>query len=245
MYNCRVPQFQLEQPATTTNHYNWTIGGLGSAYAYSDKGIYDTLGSMVSPHSLYLKQLRERLGGAAVENIGYPLFTMASSPASQILAPGTNAAFAVTIGDPTLLGASVALGVSGLPANLNASFNTNAVVGAGGATLTGSASGPVTPGNYTLNVTGVNAGLTHTSPVSLFVLGMPSLNPRVTSQAGTFAFSFSGPNGQGYHVLCSTNLSWPWTSWTVLTSGVFGVGNSYFTNAVPTNSRMFYRVRSP
>ena len=39
MYNCQVPQFQLEQPATTTNQYNWTIGGIGSADNYSDKGI--------------------------------------------------------------------------------------------------------------------------------------------------------------------------------------------------------------
>jgi len=245
LYNCQVPQFQLEEPTTTTNHYNWTIGGLGSAYGYSDNGIYDTLGSMVSPHSLYLEQLRERLGGAAVENIGYPLFTVTSAPSAQSLAPGTNAAFAVTIGDPSLMDTSVALSVSGLPANLNASFNTNAVTGAGRATLTLSASGAVTPGNYTLNVTGANAGLTHTSPVSLFVLGTPSLNPVVTGHAGTFVFSFGGPNGQSYQVLCSTNLSLPWTNWTVLTNGAFGVGNSYFTNPAPTNSRMFYRVRSP
>ena len=84
-YNCQAPQFQLEQPDTTTNEYNWTIGGSGSVYAYSDNGIYDTLGSMVSPHSLYLERLQERLGGAAVKNIGYPLFTISSSPASQTL----------------------------------------------------------------------------------------------------------------------------------------------------------------
>ena len=245
MYNCQVPQFQLEQPDTTTNHYNWTIGGIGSAYAYSDNGIYDTKGSMVSPHSLYLEQLRERLGGAAVENIGYPLFTIASAPSSQTLAPGTNATFAVTIGDPTLMDTSVALSVNGLPANLTASFNTNTVTGAGSATLTVTASSAVTPGSYTLNVTGANDGLTHTSSVSLFVLGTPSLNPVATGHAGTFAFSFSGPNGQTYHILCSTNLALPWTQWSVVTNGVFGSGPSYFTNPATTNSRMYYRVKSP
>ena len=35
-------------------------------------GIYDSSGRAVEPASLYLEQLRERLGEKALANIGYP-----------------------------------------------------------------------------------------------------------------------------------------------------------------------------
>ena len=62
---------------------------------------------------------------------------------------------------------------------------------------------------------------------------------------GTFAFSFSGANGQGYRVLASTNLQWPLTNWLVLTNGVFGTGTVNFIDGAATNGQEFYRVSSP
>jgi autotransporter-associated beta strand protein len=171
MYNCQVPQFQLEQPATTTNQYNWVIGGLGAEDAYSDNGIYDAPGNIVNPNSLYLEQLRERLGGAAIENIGYQLFTIAATPSAQEVIPGGNAAFTVNVGDPALMGNVVALSVSGLPPGVGASFSTNAVIGASSATLTITASNSATPGVCMLNVIGANGGLAHTNTVNLTIGG--------------------------------------------------------------------------
>jgi autotransporter-associated beta strand protein len=168
-YNCEVPQFQIEQPATTTNEYNWAIGGIGSKDNYSDIGIYDAFGSIISPHSLYLEQLKERLGGIAIENIGYTLFSISNSPIAQTISPGTNAIFTVTVGDPTLMSNVVALSVSGLPANSSANFNTNSLIGARTATMTFTASNSISPGTYTLNVIGTSAGLSHTSQVSVVV----------------------------------------------------------------------------
>ncbi len=168
-YNCHTSNHTIQCPAVT-NHYNWWIGGSGvNNNPGTDPGTYDHDGTTVPPNSLYLEQLKERLGGAAVENIGYPLFTLSNSPATQILTAGTSAPFTVTVGDPTLMSNAVTLSVSGLPANLGASFSTNLVTGAGKATLTLTASNGIVPGNYTLNILGLSAGLTHTSQVNVAV----------------------------------------------------------------------------
>jgi hypothetical protein len=103
-------------------------------------------------------------------------------PSSQTITPGGNVNYSVTLGDPTLMSNIVALSVSGLPANASASFNTNSVTGAGSATLTVTVSNNMAPGNYTLNVFGANAGLTHTSTVSL-VVGSFSLVASPPSQS--------------------------------------------------------------
>src|SRR5262249_28253812 len=143
---------------------------------------------------------KERLGGAAVENTGYTLFTISNSPPVRTIAAGTNATFAVTIGDPTLMSNVVAFSGSGLPANSTAAFSTNSVTGADGATLTRTASNSIVPGNYILNVMGTSAGLTHTSQVSL-VVGSFSLSASPASQ------TVLPGNGTNYIVSVTTNNS--------------------------------------
>jgi hypothetical protein len=167
-----------------TNHYNWAIGGApGSTFIHrSDDGIFDATSGYVNPRSLYLEQLRERGGGAAIENIGYQLFTISAAPGSQTITPGGNVNYSVSVGDPTLMSNIVTLSVSGLPANASASFNTNSVTGSGGATLTVIVSNNIAPGNYTLSIVGANAGVTHTTSVSL-VVGSFSLVASPPSQS--------------------------------------------------------------
>ena len=182
-WNVVTPYFLVSAAPGTEN---WCIGGIGTKTSSSDPdGIYSSLGSIVAPHSLYLEQLRERLGGAAVENIGYPLFTISNSPAVQTISAGTNTTFSVIVGDPTLMSNLVTLSVSGLPANAAASFNTNSVTGSGNATLTITASNSIAPGNYTLNIIGANAGLTHTSQVSLVVGRASGANLKWNSAAAS------------------------------------------------------------
>jgi hypothetical protein len=79
-WNCTAKSFIVQQPPGTTN---WAIGCSG---ALEDKpqpfgktgvdpnmprGTIDSHGTRVSPKSLYLAQLRERLGPKALEAIGY------------------------------------------------------------------------------------------------------------------------------------------------------------------------------
>jgi Right handed beta helix region len=67
----------------------------------------------------------------------------------------------------------------------------------------------------------------------------------VTFNAGTFNLNFSGPSGQAWQVLASTNLLLPLANWSVLTSGVFGPFTTNFTDLAATNEQEFYQVVSP
>jgi len=171
------------------HHYNWAIGGAPDATFVhrSDDGIFDATNGFVNPRSLYLEQLRERLGGAAVENIGYPLFTISTVPTLQTVVAGGNASYGVEIGDPALMSNIVVLAVSGLPAGISASLNTNSVTGAGSASLTVTVSNSVAPGNYAFEVIGSNAGVKHTSVVNLVVanFSLSASPPEQTVPPGT------------------------------------------------------------
>src|SRR5215813_8365974 len=76
-WNVTSPNFLVQQPPGAQN---WCIGCVGRRLSSAEPGttgpllpdgIYDSLGTHVTPSSLYLAQLCERLGPAAVANIGY------------------------------------------------------------------------------------------------------------------------------------------------------------------------------
>lgn len=80
LWNDTAGSFVVQQPPGTAN---WSIGGRGSHEskpmptsgkakgAPLPSGIIDSAGKPVQPASLYLEQLRERLGDAALAAIGY------------------------------------------------------------------------------------------------------------------------------------------------------------------------------
>jgi hypothetical protein len=61
--------FLLVQAAPGT--MNWCIGCKGEVVDTPPQGTYDAKGATVTPSSLYLEQLRERLGDGALKAIGY------------------------------------------------------------------------------------------------------------------------------------------------------------------------------
>ncbi|MEO6520657.1 MAG: hypothetical protein ABIN91_03205 [Mucilaginibacter sp.] len=80
-WNCIAKSFLNQQPPGAVN---WVIGSNGESQkkpipsfpadagaANQPEGIYDSKGTSVTPASLYLSQLAERLGKQAVKNIGY------------------------------------------------------------------------------------------------------------------------------------------------------------------------------
>jgi hypothetical protein len=76
-WNCVADNFIIQNPPGAAN---WMIGCVGesrlSARPFDSEpnlpeGIKDSHGTPVAPQSLYLAQLRERLGPEALENIGY------------------------------------------------------------------------------------------------------------------------------------------------------------------------------
>ncbi|HTK38435.1 MAG TPA: hypothetical protein VL325_08080 [Pyrinomonadaceae bacterium] len=70
-WNCEGP-LVCQRPPTAQN---WAIGQIGEkqagAFAPRPDGYWESQGRHVAPASLYLQQLEDRLGKAAVKNIGY------------------------------------------------------------------------------------------------------------------------------------------------------------------------------
>ena len=69
-WNVSSPFLLVQQPSGVMN---WCIGCIGAPVTIDriPNGIFDSPGKMVHPSSLYLQQLRDRLGSDAVRNIGY------------------------------------------------------------------------------------------------------------------------------------------------------------------------------
>ncbi len=89
--------------------------------------------------------------------------------------------------------------------------------------------------NLVLNVTTVSGG----------TLTPPQLSGYGPWSGGSFPLTFSGPSGQTYQVLSSTNVALPLASWTVLTTGTFGASPVTYTHTSATNAQQFYRIKSP
>jgi hypothetical protein len=77
VWNCIAKSFLIQQPPGAMN---WAIGCKGAPLSESmpggsaeklPNGVFDSPDVPVAPASLYLEQLRERLGPQAVKNIGY------------------------------------------------------------------------------------------------------------------------------------------------------------------------------
>ena len=76
IYNTNATYFSVNMPTPVA--LNWIVGGQGTykqRSAYEEpSAIFDTVGYTISPDSLYLQQLYQRLGAQAVTNIGYDVY---------------------------------------------------------------------------------------------------------------------------------------------------------------------------
>lgn len=82
-WNCVAKTFVVQRPPGA---YNWAIGCIGQrellprpfdSRPLLPEGTFDSHGQTVTPRSLYLAQLQERLGQQALSNIGYSLADLA------------------------------------------------------------------------------------------------------------------------------------------------------------------------
>jgi hypothetical protein len=54
---------------------------------------------------------------------------------------------------------------------------------------------------------------------------------------------FSGPSGQNYSIIASTNLLTPMPDWSIVSTGTFGFNPVYFNDNAATNySQRFYTI---
>jgi autotransporter-associated beta strand protein len=125
--------------------------------------------------------------------------------------------------------------------------------GASGAAVTATANSGYTFTNWSDGLTAnprtdlkVTNNLTVTANFTALAPVPPVLNGGFGFNSGGFRLTFSGPSGQTYRVLASTNLLQPMTNWIVLTNGTFSASPVDFTNTAPAGpSADFYRIASP
>ena len=67
-WNCTAKTYSVQQPPGAMN---WCVGCIGEIKKDSSPAGFASHGTPVVPSSLYLAQLRERLGDTALKNIGY------------------------------------------------------------------------------------------------------------------------------------------------------------------------------
>jgi hypothetical protein len=180
-------------------------------------------------------------GNSLVVNYTAP----ASPPAVALTSPANNQHFVATANIP--LTASVTN--NGHAISQVAYYNGAALVGASSAGPNYSATwSGVGSGSYSLTAVAVYDGslmVTSAPPVNITVLGTPVLSGYGPLSGSSFPLTFSGPVGQTYQVLRSTNVVQPLSGWTRLTSGTFGASPVTYTDSNATNATQFYRIQSP
>ncbi len=104
------------------------------------------------------------------------------------------------------------------------------------------------PGTYVIQYVATdpaNNSATNSRTVYIVSPVPPTLAGGTMSKGGSFQLNFTGPEGQSYKVVATTNMTQP-GSWSVIARGVFGSDPTVFsdTNA-PTPRARFYRLVSP
>lgn len=174
----------------------------------------------VAPMNLSLQLLLQAL----------PTPSFASQPQSLTNAPGTVATFS-------------AGAVGTLPLAYQWQFNGSNIASAVNSSLSLTNVQSTNAGSYTLVVT--NALGTVTSQVAVLTVLTP---PTILGQQyldGSFKLNFSGPAGQTYRILTSTNVAGPISTWIVLANGTFPFLGTFTDSSASNDSVRFYLIASP
>jgi uncharacterized repeat protein (TIGR03803 family) len=158
---------------------------------------------------------------AATVGLAYAA-TIATNATAPYLSSGDVLTFALVSG-PSWLSVATNGALSGTPAAANVGTNTSIVsvtdLGGGSATAT--------------------MLIVVTAPTTLEFNVSPG---QLIYGSNGFQFSFSGPPGQTYEVLSSSNLTLPFPKWTVVGTGTFGATNVVLTDTNATNNPFQYYI---
>ena len=120
------------------------------------------------------------------------------------------------------------------------------IVGATGATNAIATAQSAAAGSYSVVVTNVAGSATSAVATLTVVITPPEINSFLPGVGGDFSLTGTGPVGEGYRILATTNLELPLVNWPVVDTGVFTGGVFSFTDTQATNYALrFYRVVTP
>ncbi len=183
--------------------------------------------------------------GAFVLTVLDPAIT--TQPVSHVAVVGSNTTFSVVAtGTPTLTyqwlrgGAPLSDGDTGWGSIITGASTASLMI-SNATQLDGQV------GDYAVTVTTSSGGCSTTSrAATLNVLGLPVLSTYVTPPAdGSYTLLYSGPGGQTYKILYSTNAALPVSSWKPMFTNTFSGWDEIYTDVSATNSQKYYILSSP
>ncbi len=176
-----------------------------------------------------------------------PDFGVVATPTSQTLCAPNDAVYNVTVSQLNNFTASVSLSASGYPAGTTAAFVPNPVTPPGTSVLTIGNTGAAAAGTYSIGITGVGGGITHTTSVqlTLFTMIPPApvlvspadgatgvvLKPTLTWNAATQATS--------YYLEVATDPAFATVVYNATTTGT----SHTLTSMLVQNTTYYWRVR--
>ena len=98
-----------------------------------------------------------------------PDFTISALPPSQSIAQGSSTTYSISLTSLNGFNSAVTLSASGLPAGATTSFSPSSVTPTGSSTLNIQTSASTPPDSYSLTITGIGGGKTHTATATLVV----------------------------------------------------------------------------
>src|SRR6266478_1418932 len=127
----------------------------------------------IAPPGYYMLFILNNSGvpsvAAFVQVTRQPDFSVAATPASQTVPPGTGTSYSVSVTPSNGFTGNVTFTVTGLPSGATASFNPSSVTGSGSSTMSVSTSSSTPTGSYPLTITATSGNLTHSTQVTLAV----------------------------------------------------------------------------
>lgn len=109
-----------------------------------------------------------------------PDFSVSALPSSQNVTAGNSVSFTATVAAQNGFTGTVALGASGLPTGVTASFTPTSIAASGSSTLTLTSATTTAAGTYSVTINGTSGTLAHNTSVSLVVTASSSGNNYTT-----------------------------------------------------------------
>jgi len=142
-----------------------------------------------------------------------PNFALSATPSSQTVNPGGGTSYSVSTSALNGFTGSIALSVSGLPANATATFNPTSVSVGSSSTLTITTASNTPTGSFALTITGKSGSLTSTTNVTLNVNPPPSFalsaapSSQTVNPGGGTSYSVSTSAVNGFTGTVSLSVS--------------------------------------
>jgi hypothetical protein len=159
-------------PDGTISAYSWTFpGGNPASATVASPGFvtYSTPGTYVA--SFKVTDNGGLTSPTVTRTILVPDFSLAATPSTQTVSPGTNVAYTATVTAGTGFTGTVNFSVSGLPAGASGTFTPGSISTSGSTTLNVTTASSTPAGSYPLVITGTSGQLTHSATVTLVVSG--------------------------------------------------------------------------